>query len=50
MSREEDEALFTARNELCAFCEVDECTYCIVTRLIDDAYAVLPEEEKDDMC
>lgn len=38
MTREYYDKLCNARNALCNFCEVDECEYCIVTRLIDDAY------------
>lgn len=30
--------LLDARDKLCAYCEVDECEKCIVTRLTDDAY------------
>ena len=50
MMREEYDALCNARNKLCAFCEADACTYCIVTLLIDQAYTELPDEDKDDMC
>lgn len=31
--------LCDARDKLCGFCEAGECEKCIVTRLIDDAFA-----------
>lgn len=37
MDKEKLAELCDARNKLCAYCEVDECAKCIVTRLIDDA-------------
>ena len=38
MDRAELAVLCDARDKLCAFCEAEECEWCIVTRLIDDAY------------
>lgn len=46
MDREYLAKLCDARDALCSFCEVDECEDCIVTRLIDDAYNELPEDER----
>ena len=48
MTREQLAILCDARDKLCAFCEVNECENCIVTRLIDDAYNELPEDEEED--
>ncbi len=39
--------LCAARNTLCGFCEADECEKCIVTHLIDDAYAECFDENED---
>lgn len=46
MDREYLAKLCEARSTLCDFCEADECEYCIVTRLIDDAYNELDDEEE----
>lgn len=37
--------LCSARDTLCEFCEADECNKCIVTRLIDDAYNEVLEDD-----
>lgn len=36
--------LCDARQTLCEFCEAGECDWCIVNRLIDDAYNELPKK------
>lgn len=48
MDREYLASLCNARDTLCGFCEADECEKCIVTRLINDAYNELGDEEEDD--
>lgn len=50
MTRENYDSLCAAKQTLCAFCEVDECEYCIVSRLIDDAYIEPPDSKKDETC
>lgn len=40
--------LCDARDTLCGFCEADECEKCIVTRLIDDAYNELDDEDEEE--
>lgn len=47
MEREELAKLCDARDTLCGYCQADECEKCIVTALIDNAYAELPDEELD---
>lgn len=36
--------LVDARITLCNYCKADECEYCMVTRLIDDAYVKLSQQ------
>lgn len=38
--------LCDARQTLCEFCEAGECDWCIVNRLIDDAYNELPNKDR----
>lgn len=38
ITKRELSKLCDARDTLCAFCEVNECSKCIVTHLIDDAH------------
>lgn len=48
MEREYLAKLCDASATLCGYCEAEECEKCIVTRLIDDAHAELPDEDDDD--
>lgn len=48
MTKEELAKLCEARDVLCGYCEANECDKCIVTSLIDDAFAEL-EDEQDEM-
>ena len=45
MDRKELAELCDARDRLCDFCEEDECDSCIVTRLVNDAYNELDDED-----
>lgn len=45
ISEEELASLCDARDNLCGFCEADECSWCVVPRLIDDAYNECKEVE-----
>lgn len=45
MDREYLAQLCDARDTLCNYCEADECSWCIVTKLIDCAFSELPEED-----
>lgn len=45
ISKAELAALCDARDKLCGFCEADECSWCIVPRLIDDAHNECEEDE-----
>lgn len=47
MTKDKLAELCDARDKLCNFCENDECERCIVTNLIDDAYAELDEDDED---
>ena len=47
MSREELAVLLDARNKLCRFCEYDACERCMVTLLMDDAYAECDEPDEE---
>lgn len=48
MTLEEISVLCDARDKLCGFCEADECSWCIVNRLINDAYSELSDEDQDE--
>ena len=48
MDRAELAELCDARAKLCAFCEAGECEWCIVSRLIDDAYNECDDIEEDE--
>ena len=45
MDRDYLSKLCDARDELCGYCEVNECEKCIVTCLIDDTFAEMGDEE-----
>lgn len=46
ITREELAELCDARDKLCNFCEADECEKCIVTNLINDAFAECDNNEE----
>lgn len=46
ISKEELAELCDARDKLCSFCEVNECEKCIVTNLINDAFAKCKDGEE----
>ena len=48
IDRKELAKICNARNTLCNFCENDACERCIVTQLVDDAYAEVEEAENDE--
>jgi hypothetical protein len=37
ITQEQYDSIKKAANTLCDYCEADECNYCIVNRLVDDA-------------
>lgn len=53
MTRDDYESLFSARDTICNYCEANECENCIVTHLMDDAYAeysdLLEDVNREDM-
>lgn len=49
MTRDEFESMCSSRDAFCGFCQADECEECIITRLLDDAYNELPEEDQAEL-
>ena len=48
MSRKELDSLCSARNIICAHCNVESCEKCIVNQLVREAFVAVSENEAED--